>query len=98
LIRAYFQETKQAGFDYAYRFPGMNRVLQAAGRVIRAETDRGTVLLIDSRFSQAPYRRLLPAWWQPVRVAADQQIAALAQQFWEVPLPSSYIMTTRSGI
>ena len=65
LIRDYFQEQTGAGFDYAYTFPGMNRVLQAIGRVIRSETDRGVVLLIDARFAEPRYRRLFPAWWQP---------------------------------
>ena len=64
LIRDYFQEKTGAGFDYAYTFPGMNRVLQATGRVIRSETDRGVVLLIDARFAEPRYRRLFPAWWQ----------------------------------
>ena len=65
LIRDYFQERNGRGFDYAYRIPGMIRVLQAAGRVIRTETDRGTALLIDSRYREPAYRDLLPEWWQP---------------------------------
>jgi hypothetical protein len=64
LIRDYFQQQNAAGFDYAYTFPGMNRVLQAIGRVIRSETDHGVVLLIDARFNELRYRRLFPAWWQ----------------------------------
>src|SRR5206468_3568981 len=68
LIRDYFQEKTRAGFDYAYTFPGMNRVLQASGRVIRSETDRGVVLLIDTRFAEHRYRQLFPAGWQPVRI------------------------------
>lgn len=51
------------GYDFAYRFPGMNRVLQAAGRVIRTETDRGFIWLIDQRFAETRYRQLLPAHW-----------------------------------
>ena len=60
LIRDYFQDKTGRGFDYAYTFPGMNRVLQATGRVIRSETDRGGVLLIDSRFRRPLYRGLFP--------------------------------------
>jgi DNA excision repair protein ERCC-2 len=63
LICDYFQERTGAGFEYAYTFPGMNRVLQAAGRVIRSETDRGTVLLIDRRFAEARYNQLFPKHW-----------------------------------
>jgi DNA excision repair protein ERCC-2 len=64
LIRDYFQERSGAGFEYAYTFPGMNRVLQAVGRVIRSETDRGIVLLIDRRFAEARYRQLFPKHWR----------------------------------
>jgi DNA excision repair protein ERCC-2 len=52
------------GYDYAYLYPGLQKVVQAAGRVIRTPTDRGVVCLIDDRFAQAKVRRLLPAWWQ----------------------------------
>ncbi|HNZ40628.1 MAG TPA: helicase C-terminal domain-containing protein, partial [Clostridia bacterium] len=63
LIKKYFDDIDMNGFDYSYTFPGMNRVLQAAGRVIRSETDTGFVLLIDSRFGTAKYRSLFPKWW-----------------------------------
>ena len=69
LIRDYFQAQIGTGFDYAYTFPGMNRVLQATGRVIRSEKDRGVVLLIDARFREQRYRRLFPSWWQPVALS-----------------------------
>ena len=65
LISSHFKEQGASGFDYAYTFPGMNRVLQAVGRLIRTETDTGEVLLIDQRFTQSRYRRLFPHWWQP---------------------------------
>ncbi len=83
LIRDYFQEKRGTGFDYAYTFPGMNRVLQATGRVIRSETDRGVVLLIDARFSQARYRRLFPKWWQAVRVGSLGDLHDALREFWE---------------
>ena len=83
LIRGYFQAQTGAGFDYAYTFPGMNRVLQAIGRVIRSETDRGAVLLIDTRFAEARYRRLYPGWWQPVRLGNAREIREAAARFWE---------------
>jgi len=82
LIRDYFQEQTGAGFDYAYTFPGMNRVLQATGRVIRSETDRGVVLLIDARFSEPRYRRLFPSWWLTARVSNSSQITSAVLPFW----------------
>lgn len=83
LIRDYFNEKNGRGFDYAYTFPGMNRVLQAVGRVIRSEYDRGLVLLIDARFSQSRYQCLFPAWWQTRVASSVEKIRALAGAFWE---------------
>ena len=82
LIRDYFTEKTGSGFDYAYTFPGMNRVLQATGRVIRSETDRGVVLLIDARFREPRYRRLFPAWWQPAGVRSTGDIQEALRRFW----------------
>ncbi len=65
MIRSYYDECNGRGFDYAYTYPGLNRVLQAAGRVIRSETDKGFVILIDSRFAKRQYRNLYPYWWKP---------------------------------
>ena len=53
-----------AGYDYAYLFPGIRKVVQAAGRVIRTASDRGTVHLIDDRFARTEVLRLLPKWWR----------------------------------
>jgi len=52
------------GYDYTYLYPGLQKVVQAAGRVIRTTSDRGVVYLIDDRFTRAEVQRLLPAWWQ----------------------------------
>jgi DNA excision repair protein ERCC-2 len=52
-----------AGYDYTYLYPGIQKVVQAAGRVIRSEHDRGVVMLIDDRFGQPQVRQLLPRWW-----------------------------------
>jgi len=82
LIRHYFNQKNGRGFEYAYAYPGLNRVIQAAGRVIRSETDRGVALLIDTRFAQAPYRDLLPQWWSITPVRASAQIAERAAKFW----------------
>ncbi|MEW6304609.1 MAG: helicase C-terminal domain-containing protein, partial [Verrucomicrobiota bacterium] len=82
LIRDYFQAKNSAGFDFAYTFPGMNRVLQAAGRVIRSETDRGVVLLIDERFAQRRYQTLFPPWWQVASVRTTGQLQTCLRAFW----------------
>ena len=81
LIRRHFDETTQNGFDMACKIPGMSRVVQAAGRVIRDENDRGVVLLIDRRFARAEYRALLPAHWQVVQ-SRPQALGALLDSFW----------------
>lgn len=83
LLREYYEQERGDGFSFAYRFPGMNKVMQAAGRVIRSEQDRGSVLLIDSRFSQPSYRRLFPQHWDlPHRVRKAEEISGLLQEFW----------------
>jgi DNA excision repair protein ERCC-2 len=83
LIRDYFQQHNSAGFEYAYTFPGMNRVLQAVGRVIRSETDHGVVLLIDARFNEVRYRRLFPAWWKYMRVRHSDGLRQAVGHFWQ---------------
>ena len=82
LIKDYFSQSHGAGFEFAYLYPGINRVLQAAGRVIRSEHDRGVVLLIDQRFSTLRYTRLFPQEWQPVKVRNTEQIENVVRQFW----------------
>jgi len=84
LIRDYFQQTRGAGFDYAYTFPGMNRVLQAAGRVIRSESDRGLILLIDSRFAEPRYRKLFPVWWRTKSLRSANELIHAANRFWNL--------------
>jgi DNA excision repair protein ERCC-2 len=69
LLRKYFEETEQAGFEYAYLLPGMTRVIQAAGRLIRSETDRGVIALLCQRFLQEPYVSRLPRDWYEERPA-----------------------------
>ncbi len=82
-IRAYFDEKTEEGRAYAYVFPGMNRVLQAAGRVIRTEEDRGVVLLIDDRFASPEYRNLIPAHWQGLKYVGDKTaLSRLLERFW----------------
>ncbi len=88
LIRSYFADTHEAGFEYAYQYPGMNRVLQAAGRVIRSAEDRGVVLLLDRRYRTHRYRTLFPDDWRPVMAAAPQDIKRIVTHFWSSRSPS----------
>ena len=83
LIKAYFDQQNTNGFAYAYQYPGFNRVLQATGRVIRTETDRGVIVLIDERFSHARYRRLFPSHWRGLQVVPSAgEIRDKLAHFW----------------
>ena len=80
-IRNYFEQKNGRGYDYAYAFPGMNKVLQAAGRVIRTEADSGVVLLIDSRYATAKYRDMMPRHWTNMHVVRNLEgLAALMKR------------------
>ena len=83
-MREYFQQKNNSGYDFAYRFPGMNKVLQAAGRVIRSPQDRGVVLLIDDRFLAPDTRRLMPPHWEQLKTvdSAQARTTELAA-FWK---------------
>ena len=83
LLKQYFDEQGENGFDYAYRFPGMNKVLQAAGRVIRTAQDVGVVVLMDERFCSGSYRRLFPAEWNGSRTTDSLQIGDKIARFWD---------------
>jgi DNA excision repair protein ERCC-2 len=87
MIRHHFTENQMSGFDYAYRFPGLIRVLQAAGRVIRTENDRGSILLIDPRYSHPQYCDLFPQEWQVHPVQNHDQIRQRLTEFWANPNP-----------
>lgn len=83
LIKDYYNETIGQGFDYAYQLPGMNKVLQAVGRVIRGESDRGVILLIDERFSASRYRTLFPAHWNHAKIVKNtKEITEQVTEFW----------------
>jgi DNA excision repair protein ERCC-2 len=86
LIKEYFDRENGSGFAYAYQYPGFNRVLQATGRVIRTETDRGIIVLIDERFTQPRYRQLFPDHWRGYQVVRDTtDISARLARFWSSP-------------
>lgn len=74
LIKNYFDEDGRKGFDYAYVYPGINKVLQAGGRLIRSEQDRGVLLLVDDRYTERRYQRLLPEEWLSTIDAQNPQI------------------------
>jgi DNA excision repair protein ERCC-2 len=62
-MKSYYQRRYGAGFDYAYVIPAMAKAIQAAGRVIRSESDRGLIVLLDGRFIESGYSRAMPADW-----------------------------------
>ncbi|MDD3243307.1 MAG: helicase C-terminal domain-containing protein [Eubacteriales bacterium] len=82
MIRQYHQDMQEDGFAYAYQIPGFNRVLQAAGRVIRAPQDKGAVLLIDQRFTWPAYRSLYPQHWENVQKVSEKSLRQLLNAFW----------------
>ncbi len=83
IMRSYYQTEAMSGFSYAYIYPGLNKVMQAAGRLIRTETDRGALLLIDSRFATEEYFKLLPAEWLPIpRSSEGHSIGRASHWFW----------------
>lgn len=83
LYREYYEEKKGMGFAYAYLYQGMNKVLQAAGRVIRTVEDRGVILLLDDRFLTASYQELFPREWFPYQVVNSRNLPQLLTEFWE---------------
>lgn len=91
-IRAYFDRRYGRGFDYAYVYPAMARVVQAAGRVIRTPTDKGLVLLCDKRFLQQSYREVMPTEWleDGVDALVTRSLLKDVRDFWQEPcdLPS----------
>ena len=83
LIAEYYNETREQGYEYAYVYPGMNKVLQAAGRVIRTDTDRGVIILVDDRFATPTYTGLFPAHWKEMRLIGDNySLRRALERFW----------------
>ncbi len=84
IIRDYYEEKTGRGYDYSYSFPGMNSVLQAAGRVIRRDTDRGVVVLIDDRYGEPLYAHLFPEHWKSIKFAGNPaSLAEIVRRFWK---------------
>ncbi len=84
-MRKYYERHYGAGFDYAYAIPAMAKAIQAAGRVIRSETDRGLIVLMDNRFVQPCYSRSMPTDWHESGVAelVSESILKEVSDFWE---------------
>ena len=84
ILKGYYDEKGEQGFDYAYRYPGMNKVLQAAGRVIRTKEDTGAILLMDERFLNRDYRNLFPREWNDACTCTLGNVEKHLQAFWDV--------------
>jgi len=82
LIKDFFDEKAESGYEYAYLFPGMNKVLQAAGRVIRTHEDRGIIVLLDERFLYSSYRNLFPREWSNYKVVDKNNVKSEIDSFW----------------
>ena len=83
ILRQYFDGNREDGFAYAYRYPGMNKVLQAAGRVIRTVEDTGVIALLDQRFLQGSYRRLFPREWETFQEVSVDTVSRRVERFWD---------------
>lgn len=82
VLKGYFDETEEKGFDFSYQYPGMNKVLQAAGRVIRTPGDRGVILLLDDRFLRRDHLELFPREWEHFQVVNRGNAARCLEDFW----------------
>ena len=84
IIKEYFDVTRENGYAYAYTYPGMNKVMQAAGRVIRSEKDRGVVVLVDDRFATEEYKALLPESWHHIKyLTTANELLREVNDFWK---------------
>ena len=83
ILKQYFDQKEMRGFDYAYLYPGMNKVLQAAGRVIRTEEDTGVILLLDERFLGRSYLEIFPREWQGFAAGGIDYLVEQVEEFWK---------------
>ena len=80
----YYENTRESGKEYAYLYPGINRILQASGRVIRSENDRGVVLLIDDRYDDPGIQKLFPLHWRGMKFVGNaESLETVVRRFWE---------------
>lgn len=85
LFKRYYDARKGNGFDYAYLYPGINKVFQAGGRVIRTASDKGAILLLDERFTQRSYLELFPKEWIPYHITNKKGMKEILHSFWNRP-------------
>ena len=83
ILKGYFEETEERGFDFAYQYPGMNKVLQSAGRVIRTQEDEGVILLLDDRFLRREYLELFPREWEHYHLVNRNNVSECISDFWK---------------
>lgn len=83
ILKQHFDATDRKGFEYAYKYPGMNKVLQAAGRVIRTADDVGVVVLLENRFLDSAYRRLFPREWADYEIVNVDNVSEKIGTFWQ---------------
>ena len=82
ILKRWFDEGGMSGFDYAYLYPGMNKVLQSAGRVIRTEEDAGVIMLLDDRFLDRRYLETFPREWSDFQVCGLKTVGRALGAFW----------------
>ncbi|MBO5286686.1 MAG: ATP-dependent DNA helicase [Clostridia bacterium] len=84
IIKEYFDNTRENGYAYTYTYPGMNKVMQAAGRVIRSEDEKGVVLLIDDRFASMEYKMIMPDYWKHIKYIDNaRSLLNEVTEFWK---------------
>ena len=83
ILAQYYDAKTGKGFEYAYMWPGFNRVTQAAGRLIRSEDDFGIVLLIDDRYGRQDYRQLIPQDWNALHTDDREECLGAIRSFWQ---------------
>ncbi len=83
ILKNFYQQREGNGFEYAFLYPGMNKVLQAAGRVIRTAEDRGVILLLDERFLRREYQCLFPREWEEFQTVKLSGVRGLVEAFWK---------------
>jgi DNA excision repair protein ERCC-2 len=83
VMKDYYATTFGSGFEFAYMYPGFNKVQQAAGRLIRSDSDRGFILLVDERYGKPEYRQVFPDEWHPIEASSPKEVAQRVREFFE---------------
>lgn len=97
IMKQYFSETDRDGFAFAYLYPGMNKVIQAAGRVIRTQSDTGVIALLDERFCQGMYRQTFPREWNDSRICQLETVDQTLEEFWQQWQPQEDLSDSSKG-